>query len=313
MRIGLCLPQLGPDVSLTVVREFAVRAEQAGFDSLWVQDHLLFPHEPRTGYAGRPGLAMPRPYRHLWAPLELLSFVAAITERVQLGTSILVAGHHRPVQLTKSIATIDQLSGGRFSLGLGAGWSEDEHLLAETPFHQRGARADELLAALRACLGPNPVQFEGRWFTIPVSDTSPKPVGRIPLVSGFRSEVGMRRTARDFDVWQPAGMGLDATIEAHGHVNRLAAEQFGRGPLELSWRVFCSPTLSVLANPPEGAYGRPNWTGTGEQIASEVEAARAAGVDEVVIDCNFAEGLGETGWKAVPEELAILAATAHAG
>ena len=156
MKIGLCLPQLGPHTSATVVRDFATQSETLGFDSLWVQEHLFYP-QPALGYAGSEDIPWPQPYAQLLAPLELLSFVAGVTHTIGLGTSILVTAYHRPLMLAKQAATLDVLSGGRLQLGLGLGWSEQEYALMDTPFTARGPRSRDFIRALQACLGPDPV------------------------------------------------------------------------------------------------------------------------------------------------------------
>ena len=151
MKIGLCLPQLNQHADRTAVSGFARNAEAAGFDSLWVQDHFMVPENPQVGYAGGPPeLKMPDPYRCMLSPLETLAFVAAITERAQIGTSILVTAYYRPLMLAKRLASIDVLSGGRLVAGLGLGWSKDEYDQMDTPFARRGARMTDFIRALKA-------------------------------------------------------------------------------------------------------------------------------------------------------------------
>ncbi|MFM7536928.1 MAG: TIGR03619 family F420-dependent LLM class oxidoreductase [Acidimicrobiales bacterium] len=313
MRLGLCLPQLGPGIDAGVVRHFAVDADRLGFDSLWVQEHLLFPLEPRSGYAGIAGRPWPAPYESVLAPLEELAFVAAVTERCTIGTSILVGGYHRPVPLAKQVATLDVLSGGRVALGLGAGWSRDEYEQTGTPFEQRGRWAEELTEALLACWGPDPVQYRGRLFDLPPMLASPKPVrGRVPLVSGFWSEAGLRRTARLFDVWQPAGVPAATAVERIGLINERAREDYGRGPLELSLRVFVAPALPGVSPSPGDGGMRPTWRGGVDELAAQVADAKQAGCDEVVLDTSFATGLPlGSGWTQQPGFLAPLLAVAH--
>ncbi|MFM8529625.1 MAG: LLM class flavin-dependent oxidoreductase, partial [Ilumatobacteraceae bacterium] len=119
--IGLCVPQLGPHVTPAAVRTFAERAEAIGFTSLWVQDHFMYVALPENGYGNFPGASPPPQYETVWQPLELLSALAMCTATAILGTSVLVAGTHWPVQLAARLATLDQLSGGRLVVGLGAG------------------------------------------------------------------------------------------------------------------------------------------------------------------------------------------------
>jgi probable F420-dependent oxidoreductase len=286
MRIGLMLPQIGAataggDVA-ELVAGFARDAEAAGVGSLWVQEHFLYLDEPTSGYAGIAGRPMPDAWRSVLDPLDTLAYVAAVTSSAQLGTSILVTGYHRPVQLAKRVATIDRLSGGRMSLGLGVGWSADEHAQCDTPMTGRGKRADELCAALRACWGPDPVAFDGDVYSIPSGATSPKPVTSIPLVAGFWSPSGLERCARYCDWWQPAGRTADEAAATMTKVNDMATGLFERRPLQLSLRTFVTPGMPV------------------DQTRALIDDARANGCDEVVLDTTFL-GLDADSWRRVPE------------
>ena len=113
MQIGLCLPQLGGHVNRDGLRAFCEQAEELGYGSLWVQEHIFYPLHPVSGYSARPGLKVPDAYRSTLAALETLTAAAAWTTRPVVGTSILVAGLHRPVALAQQLSTIDTLSGGR--------------------------------------------------------------------------------------------------------------------------------------------------------------------------------------------------------
>ena len=108
-------------------------------------------------------------------PLELLAVVAGWTSDIILGTSILVAGYHRPVDLAQRITTLDVLSGGRTVFGFSVGWSDEEHAQYDVDPRTRGRRAGELIDAMKACWGPDPVSYDGEFFTIPVADVDPKP------------------------------------------------------------------------------------------------------------------------------------------
>ena len=150
-RVGLALPQLGEHVTAEAMRRFCVRAEELGYGSLWAQEHLFYPHEPTTGYAGIPGRPIPEQYRSMLGVTEVLAVAAAWTERVTIGTSILVAGYHWPVEIAQRLATLDLLSGGRLVAGFSVGWSDDEHAHLGVDPRTRGRRMDELIEAMRAC------------------------------------------------------------------------------------------------------------------------------------------------------------------
>jgi probable F420-dependent oxidoreductase len=312
MRVGICLPQIGENTSPHVVDEFIGACEEVGFDSLWVQEHLFRPLSATPSFGGIRGRPWPDEHRRFLAPLELLAYAAGRTSRCTLGTSILVAGYHRPVDLAKRVATIDQLSRGRVALGLGVGWSEDEFVLVGAPFGHRGAVAEELIEAVLACWGPNPVKFEGRHFLIPSSETSPKPHrgDRVPLVSGFLSPAGRRRTARLCDVWQPYRLEPDDAVRELESLNATAADEFRRGPLQLSLRVLAWPEIPGLAH--GGDPGPGIWAGDAAAMVAEVRRAAAAGCDEVVMDTSFTPSTGEEAvWLAQPEFFRPLVEAAH--
>ncbi|MFC5751617.1 TIGR03619 family F420-dependent LLM class oxidoreductase [Actinomadura rugatobispora] len=293
--VGFSVPQLGPHLGREVLRTFAERAEARGFTSLWVQDHLFFALEPTAPYAGQPGRAVPEQYRTMLSATESLSALAAWTERIAIGTSILVAGYHRPVDIAKRLATIDVISGGRLVAGFGIGWSREEHDQMGVDFRTRGRRADELIEAVLACWGEDPVEFHGEFFDIPPSIVSPKPVQRPrpKLLSGMFSEAGRRRTAKLFDIWNPT-FPLDVIVRQHEEINAQRAE--GRAPVELYWRIFMEPPGGATeARPLLGVDGIP------EQVAR----ARDAGVAEVILDPNFWTGIDSPeAWTGLPDRVA---------
>ena len=297
MRVGLALPQLGPHADARAVRGFAERAEELGFGHLFVQQHLFYPHEVVSGYSARPGLAVPEAYRSVLQPLEVLAAVVGWTSDIVVGTSILVAGYHRPVDLAQRITTLDVLSGGRTVFGFSVGWSDEEHAQYDVDPRTRGRRADELIDALKACWGPDPVSFVGEFFSIPASDVDPKPVQRPhpPLMSGMRSEAGLRRTAEKFDWWNPASGTLEQHLATMDQLRQLRPSDLA--PLRMCWNLFTDPPV-VVANL------RPL---TVDELCVEVAAASAAGVDAVSVDANFDPSITSVDdWLAVPDRLAPL-------
>jgi probable F420-dependent oxidoreductase len=273
MRVGLTLPQYGLHANKRTVTDFALAAETCGFDSLWVQEHLLWPHDPKPLLGAPPSVTdhhLPEVYRYYLSPLELLSYVAAITHRIRIGTSILVTAYHRPVELAKRAATLDVISDGRLTLGLGLGVFPDEYDAAGTPTTQRGARADDFLAAMRTCWGENPVEYRGPFFTIPKADTSPTPVQRdmaghptIPIMGAFghASAGGRTRTAQFCDIYNPV------LHESTGSTARVHHRPLGRnqshGPRTFRTRTTASVLAGLCAsttdttqaiNPQRGLY-----------------------------------------------------------
>lgn len=295
MEIGLTLPQLGGHVTRDGLRGFCEQAEELGFGSLWVQEHLFYPLNPVSGYSARPGLAVPDAYRSVLGALETLTAAAAWTNRPGLGSSILVAGLHRPVELAQRLSTIDLLSEGRVVAGFSVGWSDEEHHVSDVDPRTRGRRCDELIDALLACWGPDPVSFEGEFFSIPESEVRPKPVRRPPLLSGMRSPAGLRRTAAKFDIWNPASGTLEQHLEMFASLADMRPA--GMAPLKLYRRLFTTPPVEV-AN---------LRTATVDELCEEVARSRDAGVAAIIVDTNFDPALDSASrWSAVPKSLAAL-------
>jgi probable F420-dependent oxidoreductase len=280
---------------MRAVRVFCQRAEAVGFASLWVQEHLFFALEPSAPYAARPGMPVPEAYKTTWSALELLTAAAAWTERVRIGTGILVGGYHRPVELAQRLSTLDQLSDGRLIVGLSVGWSKDEHDQMDVEFTTRGRRMDELVRALHVCWGPDPVRFDGEFFHIPDSIVSPKPVQKPhpPLLSGMRSPAGLRRTAAMFDLWNPASGSIDQIMQTAAEIDAMRPE--GAAPIEVVQRVFTEPPFIVPGLEPL----------TVDQIGEAVRAARDAGIAQVVVDTVFTTQVeSPEDWANMPDQLA---------
>jgi len=293
--VGLTLPQLGPHVTRDAVRGFCEEAERIGFTSLWVQEHLFFALNPSAPYAARPGMPVPEAYRSTMAATELLTAAAAWTERPLLGTGILVGGYHRPVELAQRLAAIDILSAGRLIAGLSVGWSKDEHDQMDVEFTTRGKRMDELVSALKACWGPDPVNFDGEFFHIRDALVSPKPLQQPHprLLSGMRSAPGLRRTAAQFDIFNPASGSVDQILESVATINALRSPD--AEPIEVMQRIFTEPPFVVPGLAPLSV----------EAMQDAVAAAQRAGFSEVIIDTAFTTEVNSPqDWVNFPSRLA---------
>ncbi|MEJ5254018.1 MAG: LLM class F420-dependent oxidoreductase [Acidimicrobiales bacterium] len=218
--------------------EFAQHAEAVGFESLYTVEHVVV----QAGYAARypyaAGGRMPLPDEcPIPDPLDLLAFLAGVTERIVLATGILVLPEHHPVQLAKRVATIDVLSGGRMRLGVGVGWMREEIEAVGVDFDTRGVRTDEAIEALRALWRDDEASFEGRFFSFHRAISRPQPVqpGGVPIHVGGHSAAAARRAGRFGDGFQPLGLDGDALALRMAQL-RSAAEEAGRDPeaIELS-------------------------------------------------------------------------------
>ncbi|MCI3929340.1 LLM class F420-dependent oxidoreductase [Streptomyces sp. AN091965] len=279
-RLGLGLPQLkwadlGRDVP-----DVARFAERTGFDSLWVFERVLFPDPPSHGLYGVPGLAWPDDYRSVADPLVTLALAATATERARLGTSVLVAPLHVPLQLARSLASLDAASGGRVVAGLGTGWSVDEYAAAAVaPFERRGAVLDEVIDVCRAVWGPDPVAHEGALSRIVPSEVGPKPARPIPILLPANSPRALRRLVDRADGWMPIGAGADKLAGQWRRVREAAAERGRAEPVRSVLRV--NPRYTPKAYDGDD---RAPFRGSVEQIAEDLAAHAAVGLDEIFID-----------------------------
>jgi probable F420-dependent oxidoreductase len=191
MRVGIHLPQIGRKAGPDSIKRAAMQAEALGFADVWTSEHIIVP-------AG----AMYPPSPNFYDPVLTLTWAAAYTNRVRLGTSVLVLPMRHPLPLAKELATLQNLSGGRLILGAGVGWMEAEFAALGVPFNERGRRMDEGIALMRAVWGDDPVTFPTRWVPAEVDNMRmmPKPEKPIPIWIGGTSEPALKRAAR-FDGW----------------------------------------------------------------------------------------------------------------
>lgn len=281
MRIGFFLPQIGPAANVDSITKAARRAEEIGYDSLWVTERLLYPTNPKTSYYGGP---LPEPYKRSFDPLETLTFAAALTKRVTLGTSVLDIPFYNPVLLARRLTTLDVLSAGRLRLGLGLGWSEDEYQATGASMKRRGERADEFIAVLKSIWTTDPAEFHGKYFQLPKSVIQPKPVQKPhpPIYLAAFSPGALKRTAKMADGWMPVAMTIDQ-IKSTSDQLRSTAKEAGRNPADL--KTVVRYNLSITPQP-QGKDRAP-FSGTLNQIKDDISAVKAYGPDELILDPTF--------------------------
>ncbi|MBF6065454.1 LLM class F420-dependent oxidoreductase [Nocardia terpenica] len=283
MKLGLQLPQGADTARARDLAAIARRAEDIGYSSLWAYERVLFPAQPADGMYGVPGLLPWDPYyEHCADPLTVLTLAAAHTDRVRLGTCVLVAPLHGSLHLARALATLDVATGGgRVVAGLGAGWSTDEYRAAGVDFATRRRATDEMADALRALWGPNPVTYRDSTIDITDAAVNPKPAGPIPIVFGGATEPAFRRVAKRGDGWMAVGITGDTLAAGHRRITDLA-EAEGRDPAALSLLlvaiVYLSPT-------PAGPTRMP-FQGNLDQVLDDLSAAAKAGADEVILSID---------------------------
>jgi probable F420-dependent oxidoreductase len=188
--------------------------------TLWVFERLLWPISPQTPYGGTPDGSLPIEYQIMFDPLETLTFAAANTNKIALGTSVIDMLFHNPVILARRFATLDVLSEGRAIAGLGIGWSKDEYEVSNIPFQNRGKRADEFIQVLKRIWTDDVVEFNSKYYSIPASKIGPKPIQKpnIPIyLGGFSPNTSSRIVNYDTNGWLAVVGGpleyLDNTIK----------------------------------------------------------------------------------------------------
>jgi probable F420-dependent oxidoreductase len=303
MELGVALPTSGRLASPGNIVRIAQEAERLGYAAVWTYERLLRPMAELPSPQGPPQ-RIPEQYRLTYEPLETLSYLAAVTERVKLGTSVIDALLHPPVVLARRFATLDQLSGGRAIAGVGQGWMPQEFETANVPMRRIGAGMDEAVAAMRACWGPDPVGYEGRFYRIAPSEVNPKPVQeRLPVLLGATTPAGARRAGRIADGINPIAFSAEV-VPALAATFREAAEAAGRDPAGLS--VVVRANVPLTREPLD--TGRPFLGGSARQVADDVARLEPAGVDQVLL-ANQAQNDLETEVALLEEIQAAVGAT----
>lgn len=277
MQFGIALPHIGPTASPEAIIKVAQEAEVLGFDSVWALDRLLWPLQPASKYPGNPRGELPAVMQNTYDPLTALTFVAARTEKVCLGTSVLVASYRNPVVVAKMGATLDLLSGGRFILGIGTGWSADEFTAVAQSMAERSSRTDEFLKVVRMLWTREEAGFEGEHYHIPRSIFLPKPLQKPhpPIWIGGNSRRALRQAAELGDGWHPTSrLHPSALAKEMEHLRKLA-QGAGRNPddvaLSLRWNA-----VPALIDPSAVA-----------KVAQTVDQYREAGVQHICFDLNI--------------------------
>ncbi len=273
MKFGFVIPQNWGLENPQDIVDIGVRAEELGYDSVWVNHHIL-----NVGYI-RDRLE-DRPY---YDALTALTWVAALTERVRLGTTVLVLPYLNPLVLAKTVATLDVMSGGRVSLGVGVGMLREENEALGSDFTTRGAYADESIRIMRDLWTSEDPEYRGRFFDYGGFKFSPKPVqeGGIPILIGGMSRAAMRRAATLGDGWHPNGGSLEQLPSRIAEL-RSMCEANGRDPDEV--QLVIRGELDVRNAPSDDASSP--LVGSVDQIRASVESYAEMGVSELVMQVS---------------------------
>lgn len=282
-QVGVILPnysRLGHRENLEAI---ARAADDLGYDSIWTTDHVMMAR------------GQEEPYGHVLEALLSLTYLAGFTRRVKLGISVLVFPMRQPVLIAKQVATLDQLSGGRVILGVGAGWNEREFGFLGAEFGNRGRRFNEAIQVLRTLWTEPDPQFEGEFVSFKDALFSPRPLqpGGPPIWLGGPSEAALRRAATLCDGWHPVGASVDEFRQGMQRIAELSNGRSITGSLRL--RVSVGRTL-----PEErGRTGaiRATASGTPDQVITTLKNYQAVGLQHLVA------GFDESGLQAYLEDM----------
>ena len=284
MKIGCHLPMFGPIGTRENVLTFARRMESLGYDSLWASDHVVIPRRIASRYPYSPAGQFPLgPDVPFLEPLTTLALVAGVTERVRLGTSVLVLPHRNPVLAAKMAATLDHLSGGRVVLGVGVGWMREEIELLGGDYDRRGAWSDEAIAVMRACWRDARTAHHGEFFSVDEIGVFPKPTrGDIPILIGGHTPRALRRVVELGDGWHAAFI---PPVALKGDIARLREE------CARLKRPFEQLTISVraglsLRSAPLGPDRKP-LQGSRDQVIADLVAFRDLGVESMLLEARY--------------------------
>jgi probable F420-dependent oxidoreductase len=288
MRYGFYLPTRGPTATREGVLALAREGERLGLHSAMIADHIVFPVESQSQYpytldGGHPsgGDAL--------ETFSILGVAAGATERLRLVTSVLVLPYRNPVLTAKVVASLDVLSGGRLTLGVGTGWLKEEFEALDSPaFSERGAVTDEWIRIFKQLWSQSPATFNGRFYRYSDIRCEPFPVQKPhpPIWVGGHSRAALRRTARHGDGWHPVGAVAASPLppqEMRTHLDTLKrlTEAEGRdfSALTISYKAALYDTGTL---PPDGS--RRPFSGAPDDIAGDIRTFAAIGVHELIFD-----------------------------
>jgi probable F420-dependent oxidoreductase len=283
---GLNFGQVAGDIP-TLLR-IATRAEELGFDSVWVGDHIIIPWEIASAYPYSPTGTPPfKPQETALEPMTLLSYLAGCTSHVQLGVSVLIVPHRNPLYAAKILATLDVLSGGRLICGVGAGWMREEFEALGLDFERRGEETDEWIRIFKVCWQQGDPEYHGRHYSFDRLAFAPKPVQQPhpPIWVGGNSRRAMRRAVELGDAWHPGWSRPDQLVLQRQEMEAIAAKA-GRDPATLDLTLL--RPLQILDRP-SGASRRA-LIGNAEEVAEDIRAYEQVGVSHLVFGFRTTRG-----------------------
>jgi probable F420-dependent oxidoreductase len=269
MKFGICLPTNKGITAFQAIARMAVKAEELGFNSVWVSEHLFNAGYVANNIGGGP----------YWEAMTTLACLAPLTSKVQLGTSVLVLPYHHPARLAKVAATVDHVSAGRVVLGLGVGRLKEEYDALGIAFEKRGAQANEMLRVMKALWIQEKPEFHGKFYDFSPTYFSPKPLQKPhpPIWIAGMTEAAMKRAARYGDAWHPTSLSPSQVKQGLEFV-RSEAAKLGRASSEIPATMLIPWDPANKAKPSADSTG---LSGSPQEMIARVKEYEAAGVMEL--------------------------------
>ena len=283
---GTNLPSRGEMAGPEQLRSVAQRAEDLGYDHVWVSDHIILPKKVDSFYPyATDGVPTFRPDEPYYEPLAALNFIAGCTQRIRLGTHVLIIPYRNPVLTAKILSTLDVLSGGRVILGAGVGWMEEEfQAMGLDTYKERGAVTDEYLQLYREFWTKESPSFQGKYYQISDSGFEPKPLQKpLPIWIGGHTGAAIRRAAKYGNGWMPIGLRPPAILdpeELSGKIARLRKLTVEAGRPEDA--VSLTFSTGIVFNDSAGS-SREMMQGRPEQIAADLRQYQDLGVSNFIV------------------------------
>jgi probable F420-dependent oxidoreductase len=291
LKIGIVSPQIGRQATRENVLQTAKTAENEGIDSLWVGERLLWPLNPQTPTPGSADGSLSVELQIVLDPLETLTYIAANTSKIRLGTSVIDMLFHSPVILAKRFATLDVLSDGRIVAGLGIGWSRDEYQVSNVPFNNRGKRADEFIQVLKKIWVDDTVEFKGEYYNIPASIIEPKPIQKphIPIyLGGFGPHIFRRIVKYNTNGWLGGIAGSLEHLENSMKMINENANRENKDPKNFQVFLITFPNIVDSSSRTSHEDGqRTPLTGTIDEIGHDIKRIKEIGISHLIFGFNF--------------------------
>ena len=289
MKVGVNLINFGRGVSPQSLKRWAQFSESLGYHLLMASDHIAVTPDVHARY--------PAPF---YEPIALLGWLAGVTSNIELGTTVLIAPYRSPLEIARACANVDQYSGGRFILGVGIGWAQEEFKALNVPFKSRGAITNEYLEAIKLLWTQDVASYEGEFVSFKDVHTAPRPARspHPPIWVGGPSDAAFRRTVRHGDAWHPIRNRMDRFKDTEIPRLREIADEEGR-----AMPALCPRIKLWLADSPVTKEDRIIGEGNLDQVHRDLAELEALGCHYVVLD-TYADdvatlGSSETSWRVL--------------